>query len=35
VGPFSISQTISLALLFAGLALLAVMLRGKRQASVP
>jgi phosphatidylglycerol:prolipoprotein diacylglycerol transferase len=35
VGPFSISQTISLALLFAGLALLAVMLRGKRQTSVP
>ena len=34
VGPFSISQTISLALLFAGLALLAVMLRGKRRASV-
>ena len=35
VGPFSISQTISLALLFAGLTLLAVMWRGKRQASVP
>jgi prolipoprotein diacylglyceryltransferase len=35
VGPFSISQTISLALLFAGLTLLAVMWRGNRQASVP
>ena len=34
VGPFSISQTISLALLFAGLTLLAVMLCGKRQAPV-
>jgi len=35
VGPFSISQTISLALLFAGLALLAVMMRNRRRASVP